>query len=226
MSFLERWQRRLETRAIEWAERERDLLYSSNPGLLKIEGSEASRFLTTFSMAEMVREKVISETARERAVNPIQAAWWETDPSRPLEKLNPQDRQLLDFLVKGASDEEIAAKLEVDVRTVRENIRILLGLLNVRSRLAATALVYPRGFFLYPKAMRALWDLSPRQKTVLHLLINVAEDQEIARSLGITPESAQQEVEGLLMALKVDSRRAAVALALQNRFQYWYSPKH
>ena len=166
-----------------------------------------------------------SEAFKKGFKDAVPVAWWETDRLRTVEKLDPLNRQLLDFLSEGTSDEEIAAKLEVDVPTVKEKIRNLLGLLDVPSRLAAVAIEYPENF-QGSGSWYAIEHLAPRQEAILRLLVNGAEDQEIAHALGISLERAQQDVEGLLNTLQVDSRRAAVALALQNRFQYWYSPEH
>ena len=55
--------------------------------------------------------------------------------------------------------------------------------------------------------------LSPREKTILELIAQGQSNKEIARGLGITPETVKSHVKKIFIKLKVDRRFAAVARA-------------
>jgi DNA-binding CsgD family transcriptional regulator len=55
--------------------------------------------------------------------------------------------------------------------------------------------------------------LSPRERTILDLIGQGQSNKEIARGLGITPETVKSHVKKIFIKLKVDKRFAAVALA-------------
>jgi non-specific serine/threonine protein kinase len=57
--------------------------------------------------------------------------------------------------------------------------------------------------------------LSPREAQVLQLLVDGRTDREIAEALFISPRTAQGHVASILNKLGVNSRTAAVAVALQ-----------
>jgi DNA-binding NarL/FixJ family response regulator len=57
--------------------------------------------------------------------------------------------------------------------------------------------------------------LSPRELEVLRLLVGGVTDKEIAAAIGVTRRTASKHVAAILAKLEVESRTAAVAVALQ-----------
>ena len=57
-------------------------------------------------------------------------------------KVTPRDQQVLDLLVQGCSDKEIAGQLSISPRTVKQHLRTLFlraGIREGRKRLATAA---------------------------------------------------------------------------------------
>jgi len=55
--------------------------------------------------------------------------------------------------------------------------------------------------------------LSPRERTILELIAQGQSNKEIARELGITPETVKTHVKNIFIKLEVDKRAKAVARA-------------
>jgi LuxR family transcriptional regulator, maltose regulon positive regulatory protein len=55
--------------------------------------------------------------------------------------------------------------------------------------------------------------LSPRERTILELIAQGQSNKEIARELGITPETVKSHVKNIFIKLEVDKRAKAVARA-------------
>ena len=58
-----------------------------------------------------------------------------------LSSLSPQERRVLDLLVAGCSNPEIAQALVVSINTVKTQVRSIYQKLNVKSRKEARAVV-------------------------------------------------------------------------------------
>jgi two-component system response regulator DevR len=59
------------------------------------------------------------------------------DHADPLAKLTEQERQILDLIAEGLTNREIAARLHLSEKTVKNYVSFLLGKLSVRSRIQA-----------------------------------------------------------------------------------------
>jgi DNA-binding NarL/FixJ family response regulator len=59
------------------------------------------------------------------------------DQADPLAKLTEQERQILDLIADGLTNREIAARLHLSEKTVKNYVSFLLGKLSVRSRIQA-----------------------------------------------------------------------------------------
>jgi DNA-binding CsgD family transcriptional regulator len=62
---------------------------------------------------------------------------------------------------------------------------------------------------------RSRFDLTPREREVLAVLVDGASDDEIARRLGMTTKTASVHVSNIKGKLGVDSRTAAVLEAMR-----------
>jgi len=56
--------------------------------------------------------------------------------------LTPREREILHWIAEGKRDSEIAAILNLSVRTVEQHVRTCLRKLNVETRTAACAVVW------------------------------------------------------------------------------------
>jgi DNA-binding CsgD family transcriptional regulator len=56
--------------------------------------------------------------------------------------LTPREREILHWIAEGKRDSEIAAILDLSVRTVEQHVRTCLRKLNVETRTAACAVVW------------------------------------------------------------------------------------
>lgn len=82
---------------------------------------------TTLSPADTV--ELLRAAAREREEERV--------VQTALEALTPREREVLDLIVEGLTDKEIAARLHITVATAQTHVANLLGKLGVRSRLQA-----------------------------------------------------------------------------------------
>ena len=62
--------------------------------------------------------------------------------SSALRALTPREREILHWITEGKRDSEIAAILNLSVRTVEQHVRTCLRKLNVETRTAACAVVW------------------------------------------------------------------------------------
>lgn len=60
--------------------------------------------------------------------------------------LTPREREVLELITKGMSNQEIARELVIAVDTARNHVRSVLGKLGVHSKLQAAAAAVQRGF--------------------------------------------------------------------------------
>jgi DNA-binding NarL/FixJ family response regulator len=67
------------------------------------------------------------------------------EPAAPAPLLTSREREVLQLLVHGLSNTEIAAKLCVSTTTVRSHVHHMLGKLDVQSRAQAVAVAYRTG---------------------------------------------------------------------------------
>jgi predicted ATPase/DNA-binding CsgD family transcriptional regulator len=81
----------------------------------------------------------------------------------------------------------------------------------------ASALRQPSAAAADAGDVAAAYGLSPRQQEVLALLVTGLSDKEIAAALFVSRPTASKHVAAILAKLGVDSRTAAVSVALQNR---------
>jgi len=148
------------------------------------------------------------------------------DSAAEHDDLTRREQEILDLMSQRLTDAEIAARLFISPRTVELHVANMLGKLGVANRRDAAAVtarlsgveaVVSAGIRSGPSgrssagAMPA--GLTPRERDVLHQLIDGRTDREIAARLFITRRTASKHVEAILAKLGVRSRGAAVAEA-------------
>ena len=73
---------------------------------------------------------MVKENQNRRRKSPVQTA------------LTSREREILHWVAEGKRDSEIAAILNLSVRTVEQHVRSCLGKLNVETRTAACAVIW------------------------------------------------------------------------------------
>jgi DNA-binding CsgD family transcriptional regulator/alpha-tubulin suppressor-like RCC1 family protein len=125
--------------------------------------------------------------------------------SRYTPALTPREREVIELLSTGLTNEEIARRLGISVDGVKYHVSEILRRLDVESRREATA--------LHLGTERGV--LTPREQDVIELLSSGLTNGEIARRLGISLDGVKYHVSGILRRLDVESRREAATLHLR-----------
>jgi DNA-binding NarL/FixJ family response regulator len=106
--------------------------HSATAGLLALSGD----------LADLVRQGFLAHSAEEAdnsAGNPA------TTPDGSPEHLTSRERQVLEMMMEGLSNKEIALQLNISAHTVKFHISSILGKLGASSRTEATAIGLRRG---------------------------------------------------------------------------------
>jgi DNA-binding NarL/FixJ family response regulator len=97
-------------------------------------------------LSPAVTRKVIDRMARQPQPD--------TAAGRRLRELTPRERDVLELVTRGMSNEEIAAELVVQESTVKTHVKRILSKLELRDRVQAVILAYEAGLVL-PGGRRA-----------------------------------------------------------------------
>ena len=65
--------------------------------------------------------------------------------STPLDELTPREREVLELVGEGLSNQEIADRMGLAEKTIKHHMTNILGKLQVRSRVEAALLAYREG---------------------------------------------------------------------------------
>ncbi len=84
------------------------------------------------TLARAVREVAVAREAAAAA-------------AKPLERLSPRERQVLDLLAEGATNADVAARLVISERTVEGHVAAVLSKLDARTRTEAVAIATVAG---------------------------------------------------------------------------------
>jgi DNA-binding NarL/FixJ family response regulator len=85
----------------------------------------------------------LSEAARNQRTGKIETA--SASSSQLLEELTPREHEILEMMMEGLSNKEIAVQLDVSVHTVKFHISSILGKLGATSRTEAATIGLRRG---------------------------------------------------------------------------------
>lgn len=123
------------------------------------------------------------------------------------QSLTPAQQTVARLAARGLRNREIARLLVLSTRTVETHIAAVLDSLGVANRVGiVTAAAHGRS-----ADPTVLARLSPRQRDVAIELLDGRTNAQIAQRLGISAKAVEQHLRGILRALGVDSRAAAVA---------------
>ncbi|MCL1846928.1 MAG: response regulator transcription factor [Coriobacteriia bacterium] len=100
-----------------------DMIASVRRGLLAIEGPVAAKILQEFKQPTSMKEK----------------------PARENEALTPREVKVLELIVRGATNQEIAAKLYISENTVKLHLRNILTKLHLRNRIQVAVYAVSHG---------------------------------------------------------------------------------
>jgi RNA polymerase sigma factor (sigma-70 family) len=128
------------------------LTASTQPGELgrAVEGGAAAVLHKSVGIEQIVqtlRQIAAGETvlSANQTVELLRAAAKEREEEQAiraaLAQLTPREREVLDLIVEGLTDKEIAGRLHISTATAQTHVANLLGKLGVRSRLQAAMLV-------------------------------------------------------------------------------------
>lgn len=126
------------------------------------------------------------------------------------DQLSPTQTVVARLAARGLRNQEIADLLVVSPRTVEVHVAAILDVLGVTNRVGIVASSRPAGEL--DRALLAR--LTPRQREVAASLAAGRTNVEIASELGLGVKAVEKHVSGVLRALQVPSRAAAVARLL------------
>ncbi len=113
----------------------------------EIAGGDARvRILTTFDLDEYVYDALLAPTVTRRLIDELVSAR-RVAPSTPpeLDQLTPREREVLQLVAQGHSNQEIAELLVVEETTVKTHVSRLLAKLGLRDRVQAVIFAYEAG---------------------------------------------------------------------------------
>jgi two-component system, NarL family, nitrate/nitrite response regulator NarL len=116
----------------------------------------ASGYVLKGAGASELRGVIRSVCAGEVYVAPT-LAWsllreMSTPRSSPLDELTAREREVLELVAEGLSNQEIGDRLSLAEKTIKHYMTSILGKLQVRSRVEAALLAYREGLGLSPDA--------------------------------------------------------------------------
>lgn len=98
-------------------------------------------------------ETVFDPTLAAKALNEARGACPVTSMCHPgLARLTPREREILQFLAQGATDQEIGHRLTLSRHTVKRHVSSILSKLNVSNRRAAATIAQSNGETLNDRA--------------------------------------------------------------------------
>ena len=89
-------------------------------------------------ISRVTASKILREFARRSQRSAPQEA-------PPLGKLSPREREILEFLTKGATNKEIAATLCISIHTVKNHLQNIMDKLHIQNRAQAVAYAFEAG---------------------------------------------------------------------------------
>lgn len=134
--------------------------------------------------------------------------------------LTAREREVLQRLVQGESNRQIARALAIAPSTARTHTQNVLMKLGVRSRVQAASLVEPvapPGAALIGRAGASAGALTHREREVLAGMVTGASRTSIAARLNLSPHTVRTHVRRILAKLGVHSTPEAAALLRRHR---------
>lgn len=134
--------------------------------------------------------------------------------------LTPREAEILELVARGLTNDDIAARLDVQEKTVRNAITRILRKLGVGTRAQAVARARDAGFALpTPDAPAPSRDdagpvgLSRREREILELVSRGLANDAIASRLALREKTVRNTLTRVFRKLKVTTRAQAVASA-------------
>lgn len=120
-------------------------------------------------------------------------------------KVSPRDQQVIDLLLLGYSNPEIAVELGISLRTVKEHLRLLAGKAGIQGAPGSQRVKLALRFrpVANPPKFRGL---APRQAEIAQLACAGSSNQEIADKLGIQVGVVKNRLREVFEKLGVWSR--------------------
>ena len=135
-------------------------------------------------------------------------------------KITPRDQQVLNLLVEGCSNKEIAGQLNISPRTVKQHLRTLFLRGNQRRAQARTAgnrrVCPPRGPAMTPRD-----GLTAKEIQVAGLVWDGLTNREISQILGTTEQVVKNYLRGTFDKLGVWSRLELAMYAAAHGGEHW-----
>ncbi|OMC13548.1 LuxR C-terminal-related transcriptional regulator [Mycobacterium sp. SP-6446] len=133
--------------------------------------------------------------------------------------LSPREREVLALVAERLTDQQIADRLSLGLRTISTHVEHSLRKLGVGDRIEAALLAHRLGLINLPahvlEALERGQLLTPREQEVLPLVVAGLSDKEIADRLVVSARTAEVFVGRLLRKLGVKSRTALGRAARQ-----------